>query len=176
MAGCVLRAWDDGFQPETFLHGSSLEPCNIFRKGARRSESSTWDTSGITVVVSEASDDFAKQVVDAIEFLKAKRTELLWLQGSAGLEGMSLDFGVNRRNGFLQSHAFPPELARLAGELSMALELSIYGTALNAPATRRTSRWSALEAGGRKPMRYEELKCSVSLAAHGSNIDDELCR
>ena len=128
MAGCVLRAWGDDFQPETFLRGSSVEPCNIFRKGARKSESSTWDTSGITVVVSEAADDFAQQVVDAIEFLKARRTELPGLQGSAGLEGMSLDFGVNRKDGFLQSHTFPRELTRLAGELSMALELSIYGT------------------------------------------------
>jgi hypothetical protein len=127
MAGCVLRASGDDFQPETFLQGSSLSPCKVFRKGDRKSESRSWDTSGITVVVSEASDDFAQQVADAIEFIKSNRAEMLRLQDSAGLEGMSLDFGVNRRKGFLQSHLFPPELIRLASELSLALEVSIYG-------------------------------------------------
>jgi hypothetical protein len=128
MAGCVLRAWGDNFQPENFLGGSSLEPCNVFHKGARKSESCTWDTSGLTVVVSEASDDFARQVADAIEFLKSHGAELRQLQGNVGLDGLSLDFGVNRRNGFLQSQTFPPELICLAAEYSMALEVSIYGS------------------------------------------------
>lgn len=128
MAGCVLRAWGANFQPETFLDGSSLQPGNVFRKGARKSETRTWETSGLTVIVSEASDDFARQVTDATEFLKSNGVELRRLQASAGLDGLSLDFGVNRRDGFLQSHLFPPELIREAAEYSMALELSIYGS------------------------------------------------
>ena len=128
MAGCVLRATGDDFQPDTFLHETIFAPCNIFRKGERKSESRTWDTCGITIVVSEASDDFVQQVLDAVEFLKSNRTEMLRLKESAGLEEMRLDFGVSRRNGFLQSYLFPPELVHLAGELKMALEVSIYGT------------------------------------------------
>jgi hypothetical protein len=81
----------------------------------------------MTVVVSEASDDFAQQVVDAIEFLRLKRPELLLLDASHGLDGISLDFGVSRKKGFLQSHFFPPELIHLAGEFRIALEVSIYG-------------------------------------------------
>ncbi|HEY5884078.1 MAG TPA: hypothetical protein VIT88_05290 [Pyrinomonadaceae bacterium] len=125
--GCVLRAWGDNFQPETFLDGSSLQPCNVFHKGTRKSASRTWNTSGITVVVSEA-DGFARQVTEAIEFLKSNGMELQQLQGSVGLGGLSLDFGVDRKNGVLQSHRFPAELVSLAAEYSMALEVSIYGS------------------------------------------------
>jgi hypothetical protein len=128
MAGCVLRASGADFQPEIFLRASSFCPCNVFRKGERKAESRTWDTSGITIVVSEASDDFAQQVIDAIEFLKSHRVDILSLQKSKGLEEIGLDFGVNRRNDFLQSYLFPAELIRLAGEFSMDLEVSIYGT------------------------------------------------
>lgn len=128
MPGCVLRAPGDDFKPETFLQVSSFSPCNVFRKGEYKSESRTWDTSSITVVISEASDGFAQEIVQALAFLKSNRGEMLRLQNSEGLERMSLDFGVDRRNGFLQSHFFPPELVRLAGEFSMALEVSIYGS------------------------------------------------
>lgn len=128
MGGCVLRAWGDDFQPESFLNGSSLEPCNVFTKGARKSAGRTWETSGLTVVVSEANDDFAQQVSDALAFLNSNTSELRRLQTSIGLDGLSLDFGVNRRNGFLQSQLLPAELVFLAAKYSMALEVSIYGS------------------------------------------------
>jgi hypothetical protein len=128
MGGCVLRAWGDDFQPESFLNGSPLEPCNVFTKGARKSEGCAWETSGLTVVVSEATDDFAQQILDALAFLNSNASELRRLQTNVGLDGLSLDFGVNRKNGFLQSHLFPPELISLAAECSMALEVSIYGS------------------------------------------------
>ena len=128
MGGCVLRAWGDDFQPELFLNGSSLEPCNVFIKGGRKSEGRTWETSGLTVVVSDASDDFARQVSDAIAFLNSNASELRRLQTSVGLDGLSLDFGINRKNGFLQSQLFPSELVSLAAEYSIALEVSIYGS------------------------------------------------
>ena len=127
MAGCVLRATGDHFQPEWFLSESTLAPCNVFRKGEHKSASSVWDTSGITVVVSEAQESFSQQVSDAIEFLRSNRAELLRLKGSRGLEDLSLDFGLSRKNGFLQSHLFPSDLIHMAGELGMALEVSIYG-------------------------------------------------
>jgi hypothetical protein len=127
MAGCVLRPCGDNFQPEIFLGGSSWKPCNVFHKGDRKSESRTWDTPGLTVLVSDA-DDFARQVTDAIEFLKSNDSEFHRLQTSAGLDGLSLDFGVDRKNGFVQSQLFPTELVCLAGQYSLALEVSIYGS------------------------------------------------
>jgi hypothetical protein len=128
MAGCVLRATGDNFQAEKFLEDSTLAPCNVLRKGQPRARNRVWDSSGITVVVSDASgDDLAGQVREAIEFLKLNRKELSRLRGFDGMEEMGLDFGVYRKNGFLQSSVFPAELIALAGDLEMGIELSIYG-------------------------------------------------
>ena len=76
--------------------------------------------------VSDSWDDFTKQVGDAIEFLKSNREEILRLHRSSGIAGISLDFAVSRTSDFIQSQLFPPELIRLAGELSLAIEISIY--------------------------------------------------
>jgi hypothetical protein len=125
--GCVLRASGAHFDPEQFLSDSPLVPCNVFRKDERKSETRTWDTSGITILVSEAGP-FLQQVAEAIDFLRSNRTELLRLKESPGLEDISLDFGVDRKNGFLQSHLFPSELISVCSEFGMGLEVSIYGT------------------------------------------------
>ena len=127
MGGCVLRAWGDDFQPELFRAGSSLEPCNVFTKGARKSEGHTWNTSGLTVPVSDV-DNFKHQVNVAIEFLTSNRLEIQRLKSSVGIDGLSLDFGVSETNNFCQNHFFPPELISLAAEYPLALEVSIYAS------------------------------------------------
>jgi hypothetical protein len=128
MAGSVLRATGDNFQAEKFLEDSTLAPCNIFRKGQPKANNRVWETSGITVIISNAcGDDLVQQIHDAIEFLKSNRNEVSRLRGFSGVEAVELDFGVYRKNGFLQSNVFPPELIALAGELGMGIELSIYG-------------------------------------------------
>src|SRR5438445_11398244 len=100
MPGCVLRVSGDVFQAEGFLPGSSLTPCNVFRKGETKAKSRVWETSGMTIPVSDASgDDFVEQVQDAIRFLKVNENELTRLRNQPGLEAMSLDFGVNSREG-----------------------------------------------------------------------------
>ena len=126
-SSCVLRATGNNFQPSDFLRDSTFEPCNVFCKGERRSASSVWDTSGITVDVSSA-DEFSAQVRDAIVFLETNRAELLRLKQFAGLEEFSLDFGVNEKDSFLQSYLFPLKLIHLASEFALELDLSIYAT------------------------------------------------
>ncbi len=128
MPGCVLRASGDYFDPQGFLNDSAFVPCNVFRKGERKAQDRSWTTSGFTVVVSEASgDDLARQTQDAIEFLRRCKEEVGRLMRFDGLEGIDLDFGVNRTNGFVQSSRLPPELLTLAGALSIGVEVSIYG-------------------------------------------------
>jgi hypothetical protein len=125
----VLRASGDQFDPESFLRDSTLQPCNIFLKGERRSESSVWDECGITVPTSEAEmDDFPRQVEDSIKFLRSNREELLRLRAFQGVEDLRIDFGVNRRKVSAQYQFFPSELVILVAQLGMGLELSIYGT------------------------------------------------
>lgn len=126
-SSCVLRATGDNFQFSDFLRDSTFEPCNVFRKGERKSASSVWETSGITVDVS-SEDDFSAQVEDAIVFLETNRAEMLRLKQFAGLEELSLDFGVNGKDSFLQSYLFPFKLIHLASEFVLELEVSIYAT------------------------------------------------
>jgi hypothetical protein len=128
MPGCVLRASGDHFGPKGFLDDSPFVPCNVFRKGERKSENRSWSSSGFTVIVSEASgDDWAQQIQDAIEFLQKHKDEVARLMKFEGLESVDLDFGVNRKNGFLQTSRLPPALLTLAGALAIGIEVSIYG-------------------------------------------------
>jgi hypothetical protein len=55
------------------------------------------------------------------------KAEIARLLRVEGVDGVDLDFGVNRKNGFLQSSRLPPELLRLAGEVGVGVEVSIYG-------------------------------------------------
>lgn len=128
MPGCVLRASGDYFEPQRFLGDSAFVPCNVFRKGERKAQNRSWTSSGFTVVVSEASgDDLAQQIQDAIEFLRMQKEEVARLMRFEGVDTVHLDFGVNRKNGFLQSSHLPPELLTLAGTLGVGVEISIYG-------------------------------------------------
>jgi hypothetical protein len=128
MPGCVLRATGDDFQAEKFLGTSTLSPCNVFRKGERKSRDRVWDTSGMTVVVSDASgDEPGRQIREAISFLATRRDELKRLRSFDGLTEMELDFGLSRKNGFAQNVRFPSELTAIVGELRMGIEVSIYG-------------------------------------------------
>ena len=129
MPGCVLRATGDKFQPNEFLERSRFEVCNIFCKGERKGKNSVWETSGFTTVISETDGkNFQQQVEEAISFLKLNQTELLRLRNFIGIEEIGFDFGIYINNEFLQSYFFPPLLVSLAGELDIALEISIYQT------------------------------------------------
>jgi hypothetical protein len=87
----------------------------------------TWDSSGLTVPVSQCEfNDFQGQVRDSISFLRVNKDELLRVRSFPGVDGMLLDFSVDRRDVLVQSQSFPSELVALAGEFGLGLELSIY--------------------------------------------------
>jgi hypothetical protein len=128
MPGCVLRASGDEFVPADFLRQSFFNPCNVFLINERRGSSSVWPTSGFTVDVSSTSgDEIEKQIEDALEFLNRYREELTRLVDMPGLTDLRLDFGVNRKNVFVQSSYFPPALLKVAASLNVGIEISIYG-------------------------------------------------
>ena len=133
---CVLRAAGADFEPDVFLADSALPPTKVYRIGEPRLPRSKpdgpkHDTSGITFSVSDAPwSDLSAQIADAETFLEAHRTEIERLASAYGVSDLVLDFPVELRvdgaSVFAQFDRFPASLVRLAGQLGLALELSIY--------------------------------------------------
>jgi hypothetical protein len=128
----MLRASGSEFDHDAFCPGSTLSICRRYRRGELRFPASQPggrlnSTFGINAVVSEADfSEFSKQVEDAIVFLTAHRGEIERLVNSPGVEGVTLDFGIERRDVVVQCDRFSPELIRLAGQLGLGIELSQY--------------------------------------------------
>jgi hypothetical protein len=122
------------FNVEKFLETSTLVPCKTFRRGeprlTRRPEGKRYEASGMNVPVSEAPwSDLLAQVTDAERFLREHKQEIARLCSFPGVEGVSLDFPTYQRVGaatWMQTDRFPASLVRIAGELGLELELSIY--------------------------------------------------
>jgi hypothetical protein len=133
---CVLRASGAEFDPDAFLATSSLEAFKILRRGEPRLPRTAPDGpkfaySGITLVVSGAPmNDLPSQVADAEDFLRLHRAEIERLAKTPQITELALDFPIELRMGLpgvsAQFDRFPASLVRLAGELGLGLELSIY--------------------------------------------------
>jgi len=147
-----LRIYGTEFDPDRFCSESGLTPFYLYRRGEpvpslppnlrpsglnlfRRGEPPVpiiperreHERSGINVVVSKADyHEFSRQVDEATAFLEAHKEVLLRLRCFPGIEVMSLDFGITRRDVIVQSDLLPPPLIRLAGELGLGIELSQY--------------------------------------------------
>jgi hypothetical protein len=50
------------------------------------------------------------------------------LRRYAGVDGVELDFGVDKGHSWLQCHLFPERLVTLAGKAGVGLEISLYGS------------------------------------------------
>ena len=74
-----------------------------------------------------ADGDLARQVSEAIRFLRRHQRELARLRRYRGLESVGLDFGVTNQRIFVQTFHLPLELLRLAGALGFDIEVSCYG-------------------------------------------------
>ena len=73
--------------------------------------------------------DFTKlkrQIRDAMFFLSRNRLALRRLARIAGVEELTLDFGVADRAVAAQFDYFPPELLAVAGSLGIGIEVSRY--------------------------------------------------
>lgn len=70
--------------------------------------------------------EFPRQVAEATAFLRAEWEQVQRLCEWPGVEGVTLDFGIERRDVAVQCDRLPAELVRLAGVLGLAIELSQY--------------------------------------------------
>ena len=128
----VLRARGTEFDPDRFCSKSGFKPCRLYRKGepvlpATKPEGRKNEDSGIHVVLSEADfHEFPRQVDEATAFLEIHKDELARLRNFPGIEDMTIDFGIARRDVIVQSDYLPPCLIRMAGELGLGIEISQY--------------------------------------------------
>ncbi len=83
--------------------------------------------SYMSTTVSEAGfDEFEQQVQDVIAYLRQHYDILKQVKEVTAVQYFNLDFGINYKNKFRQGLYFPKELIRLAGELGMCIEASVY--------------------------------------------------
>jgi hypothetical protein len=128
----VLRAYGADFNLETFLSGCSLPVCSVKRRGEpvfpkAQPNGRRHEQSGIHVLVSDADfQEFRRQAEEATVFLQANAEQIRRLVKFPGIESVTLDFGIARRDVFMQCDHFPAELVQLAGSLGLAIELSQY--------------------------------------------------
>lgn len=137
----VLRASGPNFDVDAFVPHDDWDIANFFRRGEPVLPDSQhdWGTrkeSGLYIVVSDADmRDLPAQVADAIAFLSEYSDEIRRLVDFPGVEGVELDFGIERRDTATQYDRFPAELVRLAGACGLALELSQYPISDDEPLT-----------------------------------------
>ena len=125
----MLRAAGPDFDVDRFLADCTLSVSSIHRKGHRRGgpKSPKHERSGLNVLVSEATfEQFPRQTEDAIVFLRKHGKEVRRLSQFPGVDVVSLDFGIARRDVAVQSTYLNAELIHLAGRLGLAIELSHY--------------------------------------------------
>lgn len=128
----VLRAYGRDFDVDAFLAGCSLQPCSVRRRGEPRCPKSDPDgrvneKSGINIGVSDADcNEFPRQVEETIAFLRNNAAEIRRLVTWPNVGEVSLDFGIERRDVYVQCDYLPAELIRRAGELGLGIELSYY--------------------------------------------------
>ena len=128
----VLRAYGEAFDVDAFLVGCTLPVCEVKRRGepvlpASQPNGRRHERSGLHVPASNAGfDEFPRQVAEATEFLRANFDQVRRLVEWPGVEQITLDFGIERREATVQCDVLPPELVRVAGSLGLAIELSQY--------------------------------------------------
>ncbi len=133
----VLRAHGEAFDVELFLAESSLEPDSVYQKGApvpsaaaRKENGTPRRASGFSLTVSHADfSDLETQISEAIVFLDEYEDELRRLGKFDGVEGVSLDFGVQRRDVAAQTDVFPSDLLWRAGALDIWIAITHYAIA-----------------------------------------------
>jgi hypothetical protein len=128
----VLRAYGSSFDVDAFLTGCTLPVCAVKRRGepvfpASQSNGRRHDRSGVHISVSDADfDEPGEQIAESIVFLRTEAEQIRRLCEWPGVDGVTLDFGIARRDAAVQCDHFPAELVELAGSLGLSIELSQY--------------------------------------------------
>jgi len=136
----VLRAYGAEFAVDEYVAGCKLPICAVIRRGEpvfpnTQPNGRRHEQSGVHIIVSDAEfEQFPQQVEDAIAFLNRENDQLRALCQFPGVEAARLDFGVARRDVAVQCDYLPPDLIRIASELGLGVEISLYWAVDEPPA------------------------------------------
>lgn len=142
MPGCVFRASGVNFGVDAFWAASPWQDYSddVYRRGTPTNHpiKPLFDKSGFYFGVSNYDEHgLEQQIQDCIDFLTRDRAEIKRLTAFPGVEEIALHIGLFWwADTLCQSHELPPQLMRLAGELGVAVALSIYGVDRDRPTDR----------------------------------------
>lgn len=127
---CMLRISGTNLHLKKLLE-IDLIPDSTWEKGAPKFRTKPHgeknSSTGARYLVSEADfDEFEVQKVDAIRFLKKNGDKIKEMMMLPNVDVAGLDFGIYMRDVLVQCDNFPAELAKLAGDLGLGLELTQY--------------------------------------------------
>ena len=146
---CILTISGRNFDVDDFVHKSKLR---LYRKSYKgqpkfktKPDGEKLTRSSISVQTSKADfDNLKKQIADTTRFLKRNKDKLFHVGSTKGIDHAVLDFGIDlridRKNVLTQSDTFPNELLKLAGDLGLDIELSIYPVDLQTILEKRQAK------------------------------------
>ena len=128
----ILRASGAKFDVDAFVGESTLLIDRVYRVGepvfpASNPEGRKCKRSGLTVVASDVDfEDYKLQMKESFFFMRDHADELKRLATFVGLQSLCIDFGANIYPPGWCSFRFPHPLMKMAGDLGIDLELSVY--------------------------------------------------
>ena len=132
---CILTISGRNFDVDVFTDTTKLRPYRKSYRGQPKFKSKPGGEkltcSSISIEASKADfDNLKKQIADTIRFLKRNKDKLAQIILTRGIDNAVLDFGIDlridKKNVLTQTDKFPSELLKLAGDLGLDIELSIY--------------------------------------------------
>ena len=129
---CVFRIAGNHLDVDALASSSPLTHYRLDRLGERRTPRCRANMAGYQdscAHYSVSQQDFASlqlQVAGAIQFLLVHGEALRAMLRIPGIQGSSLDFGIERRNVFVQADLLPAALLSPVGALGIDIELSHY--------------------------------------------------
>ncbi len=136
---CILTISGQNLDVDAFINKSKLRPYKKSYKGQPKFKSKpNGDKLSFSLLSIETSkadfDNLKKQIVDTIRYLKRNQGKLAHITSTKEIEYAVLNFGIDLRIDnmkiLIQSEKFPNELLKLADDVGLDIELSIYPTDL----------------------------------------------
>jgi hypothetical protein len=146
---CNLIILGKDLDIDAFLAKSKLRGFSKIYKGEpmfkSKPEGRKVEHSRVAIETSKADfNNLEKQIKDTIKYLKRHKDKLKIIKQTKETDLALLDFGINlridKKKILLQSDRFPNELLKLAGDIGLDIELSIYPIELQDILQKRASK------------------------------------